>query len=351
MPRSLLVWLLAVLPLGALAGCQSEEPAIESYTVAQPNREKLRMLTAIVPGEKMAFFVKLAGPEETVAGQLKPFNDFVGSLKINEQDQNAPLAWKTPDGWKERPGGGQFRLASFRIEAARPIEVAVTYGSADTPLLDNVNRWRGQINLPLAEPAELDRLISRSKVDGRELILVDMTGTGVYQRPAAAQAHAAPRDPHAGLPMLGGGKLGKAKLPFQFTPQAGWQPLRPLPMFAVEAYQVVDGNSQATITISSVGGSVVENVKRWRTDQLQLPAAPAGELQKSLRPIRLAGQEAQYVDLVNPALNGPANRILGVILPGPDANWIIKMTGPEALVGRQKASFEAFVASFQPARE
>jgi hypothetical protein len=191
--------------------------------------------------------------------------------------------------------------------------------------------------------------VQRKNVAGREVILADLSGTGTYQKLAAAKA--APANPHAGQGLPGLPALGKNKLPFRFQTPDGWQPLRALPQFAIEAFQVADGRDKATVTISSVGGSVAENVVRWR-GQLQLPAVRAEDIAKDLRPMKAAGLDGTYVDLTNPRASDPAkNRILGVILPAQGTNWIVKMTGPDELVGRQKANFEAFVESFQPARD
>jgi hypothetical protein len=345
--------LLLALPLAALPACQQEQSTVESYEVAQPNREPMRMLAAVVPGDKLLYFPKLLGPDAEVGRQEDAFREFVRSIRVDEQNKQAPVTWKTPAGWKEQPGSGGMRLATFHIDAHRPIEVTLTYlparDDADSSVLQNINRWRGQLNLPPAEARQLDGLVERTKIDGREVVLATMLGTGVYHRPVAEKA--APANPHAGMPLFGAPKFGKAdnnKLPFRFNPPAEWQPLRPLPAFASEAYQVVDGASRVKITVGMVGGSVADNVVRWR-GQLGLPRST--DIQKEIQPQRVAGLAGQYVDLVNPGAAGADNRILGVIVPTEGTNCVIKMSGPDALVGRQKANFEAFVASFQPARE
>src|SRR5947209_288605 len=185
----MLLLLLFALPLAALPACQREESAIKTYDVAQPNREPMRMLAATVPGERMNYFVTLSGPDAEVAKQEKPFRELVASIRLDEQNKEAPLTWKAPAGWQEQPGGGQFRIATFHINADRPIEAKIAMlpsrgDDAEQSLLDNVNRWRGQLSLPPAEARDLDGLVERTKVDGREIVLAKpMTGTGVYHRP------------------------------------------------------------------------------------------------------------------------------------------------------------------------
>jgi len=57
----------------------------------------------------------------------------------------------------------------------------------------------------------------------------------------------------------------------------------------------------------------------------------------------LDGEAALYVDLNG----GEQGRILGVIAPRGGRSWFIKMTGPDALVGANKAKFESLIGSIR----
>jgi len=76
MRRPLLLLLLAV-PLATVSGCLREGPKIETYDVEHPDREKIRLLGAILPHGDSTWFVKLMGPEAAVADAKKSFDDFV----------------------------------------------------------------------------------------------------------------------------------------------------------------------------------------------------------------------------------------------------------------------------------
>jgi hypothetical protein len=42
--------------------------------------------------------------------------------------------------------------------------------------------------------------------------------------------------------------------------------------------------------------------------------------------------------------------LLGAIVPGPDANWFFKCTGPQKTMEANRAPFDALLASVRPAR-
>ena len=58
----------------------------------------------------------------------------------------AQLTWKLPEGWKENPPS-EFRVASFKVEDKADVSVVPLPGAAGGDL-SNVNRWRGQVELP-----------------------------------------------------------------------------------------------------------------------------------------------------------------------------------------------------------
>jgi hypothetical protein len=91
----------------------------------------------------------------------------------------------------------------------------------------------------------------------------------------------------------------------------------------------------AVINLSGDAGGDLANVNRWRA-QLQLP------------PVTDLGGAAEIVEenglrmLVFDAANG-GRRILGAIVPRPGETWFFKLTGPDALVAREKPVFREFL--------
>ena len=77
------------------------------------------------------------------------------------------------------------------------------------------------------------------------------------------------------------------------------------------------------------------NVNRWR-GQLQLP--PVADLTDAVQPLAANGLNLLVFD----AANG-GSRILGAIVPRPGETWFFKLTGPDALVAREKPAFLDFL--------
>ncbi len=91
-------------------------------------------------------------------------------------NQPAPegLKYKTPEGWTVKPNS-PFRLASLDvIDGDRKCDVSVSSLGPDQPVLENVNRWRGQIKLPAAAENELQ--LKPIKCGGADGSLVELVG-------------------------------------------------------------------------------------------------------------------------------------------------------------------------------
>jgi hypothetical protein len=87
------------------------------------------------------------------------------------------LDYKVPDGWKEIPAEPP-RLAAFKVKEADKIaEVTVTSFPGKTgSLLDNINRWRGQVALPPIEGNQMERELQSIQVAGAKGHYTDQTG-------------------------------------------------------------------------------------------------------------------------------------------------------------------------------
>jgi hypothetical protein len=340
--RSLL-FLLVVMPL-TVAGCR-EDDKIETRTVDHPEREKIRMLAAILPHGERTWFVKLSGSEAALADQKKPFDDFVKSVRFDDK-KKPPIKWTTPEGWteegKSKIGGTMFRVDAGRQPLYATLTVLDKFGTGENTLEGNVNRWRGQINLPPADAADLAS-VTRWKIGDDDAYLVDLAGMGSVSKGSRPMADAAPQRPaHGGFPDA----LGK-QVPFRFEAPQGWTEFAKGDGVTVTAYAVVEGKERAEVTLSSIpgdGGGVLANLKRWRQNknQANLPPIPDAEIMRQSQELEVAGIKATYADFAGDRL-----RILGVIVPREGLTWFVKMTGPPELVGRKKAQFEAFVKSFQ----
>jgi hypothetical protein len=112
-----------------------------------------------------------------------------------------------------------------------------------------------------------------------------------------------------------------------------------------------DGGATAELAITAFPGDVggdVANVNRWR-GQLQLTPQSPEEVLGSIQRFEANGLKIGFVEMANPAGSSPT-RVLGGIVPYEGSTWFFKVTGPDALVAREKAAFMAFLKTIKPAR-
>lgn len=160
---------------------------------------------------------------------------------------------------------------------------------------------------------------------------------------AAAPAPTAPPRPPAAPPSLPPGpsaELPKWKVPSHWI--AGGPRAMRLASFEIPG----DGNASGDLSISTLasgGGGLLANVNRWR-GQVGLTPTDEASLAKEAQTITLPGrQKATVVDLGGAS----ANRILGAIVPDGDKSWFFKLSGPDALVVKERENFLAWLKSIE----
>lgn len=354
-----------ILSLLGMAGCGREE-TIHSYRVpkqevvyelnhaagaAKPQAAAAsrpeRMLAAIVTHGAQGWFFKLTGPPEFVAKQVEGFDQFVRSLKFEDDKPK----WTLPADWKETPGR-DMRFATLLIEAGgeKPLELTVITlprGEDEEPayLLANINRWRGQVQLPPITARELGNETEKIELNGATAYVVDLEGTaadtGMGRAPFASGGGAGPL-PQAAKPQAaasGGGAL-------KYDAPAEWKAGRSGGLRKA-AFDVIDGDQKVEITVIDLEPAAAEllpNVNRWR-EQVGLSEQTKAELDKELKSLPISGKQGQYVVLEGPGKAGTPQTILGVIVQHSGRVWFVKLMGDGPLAAREKERFEAFVKS------
>ena len=91
----------------------------------------------------------------------------------------ADLSWTAPAAWQTRPASA-MRKATFIITGAsadEQAELAVTAFPGDVGgLLANVNRWRGQLQLPPVDAAALHSTLTHLDINTLHVELVELVG-------------------------------------------------------------------------------------------------------------------------------------------------------------------------------
>jgi len=122
-----------------------------------------------------------------------------------------------------------------------------------------------------------------------------------------------------------------------WTAPAPWTP-KPGSAMRKGSYAISGPEGAGDLSITAFPGDVggnLANVNRWR-GQLQLP--PVTDLTGAVQPLEVNGLNLLVFD----AANG-GSRILGAIVPRPGETWFFKLTGPDALVAREKPAFLDFL--------
>ena len=98
----------------------------------------------------------------------------------------APLSWTLPKGWTATPGSG-MRFATLNLPGNLEVSVVVLGGSAGGELA-NVNRWRGQINLPPLDEAGMAAAKKTVKSKAGLTSVFDFTSEGQVRTRMLASA-------------------------------------------------------------------------------------------------------------------------------------------------------------------
>jgi hypothetical protein len=326
--------LLLCLSLLVLIGCREQEQ-IRSYLApkeALPELPARRMLAVMVRHGPDVWFFKFEGRKKDVSAHEADFDALLHSVHFPDQE-GAPITWTNPPGWRRRMGPPPRFATLYTGPKSKRLEITITrLGPEAADVRQNLDRWRGQLGLGPLSDAEFNQLVNNSEVDGNKATRVDFVGVLKEDAPPPL-----PRSPQQ--------RPQAEQLPLKFTTPEGWEAQPPMtkqgiPVPVVFRIAAEGGEAEATaLPLPGQGGSVSANINRWRR-QIGLPPADEEEIARSLRSLQVGDSKAVYVDLI-----GNQKRILGAILPHGKETWFFTLKGPPDVVGKEKAHFEAFVAS------
>jgi hypothetical protein len=300
----------------------------------------------------------------------------------------AGLAWTAPARWKPKAVSA-LRKASYSIgdSPGASADVSITAFPGDVGGdLANINRWRGQLQLPPISEGELGPALASIEANGLTMRVVDLAG-GPAEQPERMLGAIVPYDGATWFFKLSGPDalvagekatfveflrtvraapgaaaettglppalpMASAVVPaadgpeLKWTAPPEWQSKAPSAMRKATYLVAGDDGTRAELSVTAFPGSVggeLANVNRWR-GQLQLPPIADAELEEAVARKKINGLDVTLVDLTGGAAGQPV-RLLGAIVPVNGANWFFKFTGPATLVAREKSSFLALVQS------
>ena len=304
--------------------------------------------------------------------------------------------WVVPEGWIDKPDPSGVRQASYAVTRGdRSLDIAVTAFPGGTGgELENVNRWRRELALPEVTAEALKGLSQPVRIGGEAGLLYEFLNPGprsdgkpaeqtyVAQLPAgdlrvyfkvrgeatlAAEekanylawlasvqtgpnpaeprpAPAAVAPPPDGRPpdMRGAVAPPPATGWPKWSPPAHWQAAGEKPMRLASFDVPGVGGAKGDVSISALGGGaggLLANVNRWR-GQVGLAPLDEAELAQAKETLDLGADQGVLVDL-----KGAEKRILAVVVSRADRTWFFKLSGPDALLTKERDNFVQFVKS------
>lgn len=293
---------------------------------------------------------------------------------------NATTA-SVPANWEAQPPS-QMRQASFLVHGENGAVADISFvvlGPAAGNVLDNVNRWLGQLAQPPVTDEKLKSLIqplstARGDVavvdlsgqpengdatkDGRIIgaIAADNSGTAFFKMRGNTTLVGAEKDnflkwvsasrtsgPPSSAANASAPPVTSDKPEIKWEVPSDWSPSAPSAM-RYASFAAENNGEKADISVVTFpgdGGGDVDNVNRWR-QQIGLPAIGAELLKPMITPVHAGDLHIDTIDMTG----GSARVLAGWARHGGRA-WFFKLTGPPNLVEREKPKFLAFLQSIR----
>jgi hypothetical protein len=333
-----------------LCGCNRSEDAIKVYRLAKPSGDS-------EPVEKDA----IASTNAPVKSTLERVPTPTGDIPV-------------PTNWEPRPLT-EMRQASFLVKgdngAIADISL-IKLGPAAGNLLDNVNRWLGQLGQPPVTPEKLTGMIQKLPTARGEVDVVDLNGkpedgdaskdgriiaaiasnegTSFFKMRGNAALVGAEKENFlkwiAAMRAVAGGESTAMPQLSQTTsdkPQIKWDvpsDWSPGPGSAMRYASFAgpgDNVDISVVTFPGDGGDDLGNINRWR-QQLGLP--PADPNTSNIVPLQTNDATFSTVDIA-----GANTRTVAAWTRKNGRAWFFKLTGPRAGVEKEKPNFVKFVQS------
>jgi len=298
------------------------------------------------------------------------------------------IHWDAPIGWQPQKVDG-LRAGSFLVPGVDGTTAdmsVVTFAGTGGDDFANVNRWRGQLQLPGITAAELPAQIQALATPAGPISRVDLKGTmgdtktpsrllGAWLRspervwffklmgpaslveaqqdrftaflqsitltPFATNDAAPPAAVSAALTSVP--PPGEDAASLRWRAPATWQ-VKAVSAMRKASYAV--GGAEVAITVfpGDVGG-VLANVNRWRGQAGLAPVDAAGLDSVTTQ---LTSNGVHFIATDAAGTGQAALRIVAVLVPWQGRTWFFKLTGPGEAVGDAKPAFLEFLQTVEP---
>jgi hypothetical protein len=347
-PSNATIILLALVTF--FVGCNRSEDEIKVYRLVKPTGES-------EPVEKDA----VASTNAPVKSTLERVPTPTGDVPV-------------PANWEPRPLS-EMRQASFLVKGEHGAVADVSLvklGPAAGNVLDNVNRWLGQLRQPPVTPGKLTGMIQKLPTARGEVDVVDLTGKpedgdaskdGRIIGAIASDEGASFFKMRGNAALVGAEKeeflkwiaavragagnqspaMAQVAAPTSDKPEVKWDVPPDWSPGAASAMRYAsfavpsDNVDISVVTFPGDGGDDLGNINRWR-QQLGLPPADANA--NNIVPLRTNETTFSTIDIA-----GASTRTVAAWTRKNGRTWFFKLTGPSNDVEKEKPNFVKFVQS------
>jgi hypothetical protein len=347
-----LSWCLLLLSF-LTAGCNRSDEQIKVYRLIKPSGES-------TPPDKDS----LASTNAPVKSTL-------------ERVPSASSNVATPPNWEPQQLS-EMRQASFLVRGANGATADISFvklGPSAGNVLENVNRWLGQLAQAPISPDKLATIIQKASTPRGEVDIVDLSGkpesgdektdgrivagiasdegTSFYKmrgNPALVgeQKENFLKWVHSMRSETGDQTIAQSgapmsapleKLQIKWDVPSGWSPA-PASAMRYASFAAGGGNGKvdiSVITFPGDGGDDLSNINRWRQ---QIGLVPIDANTTNITPLKSSETVFSTIDIA-----GADARTLAAWTRKDGRAWFFKLTGPSPAVEKEKVNFGKFVQS------
>jgi hypothetical protein len=351
------IWVAVVIAAFASAGCERKSD-IQVYRVVKAPLEE----SASSTGQSMPTNVSSPGMQPPGAPMVS---------------SSAPM----PPNWQPQPLS-QMRQASFLVKGDNGAVVdisLVSLGASAANVLDNVNRWLGQLGQPPIPEAKLSQVTEHLTTSVGDVAVFDLPGLPKDADPTKdgriIAAMVAGPNGTLFFKMRGNAELTEAQktdfmkwvsavcsgqktarqtddlsMPLNQTRTAqikwktpeGWNEV-PASSMRYASFNATEPDGAkvdvSVVTFPGDGGSDADNVNRWRS-QIGLQPVDDKSVAAAITPVNAANGDFSSLDMT-----GGESRVVAAWTRRNGRAWFFKMSGPAAAVEKEKSKFFDFLRS------
>jgi hypothetical protein len=293
----------------------------------------------------------------------------------------ADTAVMTPPNWEAQPLS-QMRQASFLVKGDNGAVADISFvslGSAAGNVLENVNRWLGQLGQSPITEQKLGEIAQRLRTSLGDVTIVDLAGLPDNADPArdgriiAAMVTTAnatlffkmrgntdlteaqkgdfikwvaavcDAQNQTASPQIAAAAPNDSGAPrIQWKTPEGWTEVPPSSMRYASFSAPAEDGGKIDISIATFpgdGGSDADNVNRWR-GQIGLAPVDASTVTSQVAPLKTADTTFSTTDIA-----GDKTRTIAAWTRRDGRVWFFKATGPNVAVEKEKPNFVKFIES------